>query len=163
VFSGYQEVTEMNFKNNKLTSFKLINPGCCADPQIVEYNYSLVYNNETPIFNLKETIGYISSTEAPDKNNLTSIEFSIISEQASLRPEAYVLHIEHPVWQTNSNAIGQYSKNSKGKVLYIKKESLNTWLYVLMETPLKISEWTTFTNQPTKVYGWLLKSDTDLK
>ena len=64
----------MDYSDNKLHSFTLINPGCCADPQFVEYYFSVEYNDDIPAFVLDKTIGYLSNTEKPQTSLTTSID-----------------------------------------------------------------------------------------
>lgn len=166
IFSGYQDVIKAEFSDNRLTSFILINPGCCADPQIVEYYYSVTYADKKPTFKLDKTIGYLSQTEKPQKQLSSPKKFSIINDNAKLRNDCYKLdNVEHPVYGGNGNVIANYKSGSKGIALGIKKDKNAEWIYAIMDSDNKIDscDFPTFKEQPTEIRGWLLKKDTDWK
>jgi hypothetical protein len=166
VFSGYQDVIKADFSNGRLNSFTLINPGCCADPQIVEYYYSVNYTVNIPSFKLDKTIGYLSQTEKPQTQLLTPKGFIVQTNNAKLRSDCYKLdHVEHPVYGDNGNVIANYKSGSKGKTLGIKKDKSVEWIFAIMNSDSKIDscDFSTFKEQPTEIKGWMLKSDTDFK
>ncbi len=162
VFSGYQNIIQMGFSNQILTSFTLDNPGCCADPEITEHTYSVTHTDSIPTFTLQRTIGYLNRTELAKHTYAHPREFNIVHDTATLRNETYILTITHPVWETQGNIVGLYRKGRKGLALGSKKEGDKTWLYVHMPSPPDRCEWPAFTKQPTELYGWLLQTDTDL-
>jgi len=166
VFSGYQDVIKADFFNNRLNSFILINPGCCADPQIVEYYYSVTYADNKPTFKLDKTIGYLSHTEKPQKQLFSPKMFSVQANTAKLRSDCYILdNVEHPVYGGNGNVIANYELGSKGKVLGTKRDKNIDWVYAIMNANNKIDscDFPTFKEQPTEIKGWILKTDTDWK
>jgi hypothetical protein len=166
VFKGYQDIVDIKFNKNRLVSFKLYNPGCCADPQTVEYNYEITYKKDEPKFSLIKTVGYFYPTEKP-KNSFNPVQdFSITVGKSKLRKECYFLDtVEHPITGGEGNIIATYKKNAIGKAIGFKKDGEIEWIYVLMVTPDKIEkcEFSTFLEHPTEIYGWILKTDTDLK
>ena len=166
VFTGYQDIVQMAFNKSKLVSFKLYNPGCCADPQTVEYFHEITYNKDEPIFSLSKTIGYFYPTEKV-KNSFNPVQdFFVTVEKSNLRKECYFLDgVEHPVTGGEGNIIAAYKRGAKGKALGHKKDGKNEWIYVLMVSSDKIDhcEFSTFMEQPTEIYGWILKTDTNLK
>lgn len=166
VFSGYQKITNINFEGNKLTSFTLLNPGCCADPQMVEYYYSLSYNDSLPQFNLTRTIGYLSQTEKVKNLFSQPKEFLITFNHAKLRHDSYIMDdIENPLFGNIGNILALYKKGSKGKAIGYKMDNGTEWLYSLMDAnnTKENFNYPTFEEQPTQLYGWVLKSDSDLK
>jgi hypothetical protein len=166
VFSGYQDIIKADFSNNRLNSFTLINPGCCADPQIAEYYYSVKYIDNEPTFNLDKTIGYLSHTEKPKKSFSETKEFTVQTDKSKLRSDCYALdNLEHPVYGGNGNAIATYKTGSKGKALGIKNDNGVEWIYALMNSNNKIDscDFPTFLEHPTEIKGWILKTDTDWK
>jgi len=166
VFSAYQDVIKADFSSNRLNSFTLINPGCCADPQIVEYYYSVIYADNKPTFKLDKTIGYLSQTEKPKKQLSSPKIFSVLIDNAKLRSDCYILdNVEHPVYGGNGNAIANYKLGAKGIALGIKKDKNIEWVYAIMDANNKIDscDFPTFKEQPTEIRGWILKTDTDWK
>ncbi len=166
VFSGYQDVIKADFSNNRLNSFVLINPGCCADPQIVEYYYSVIYADNIPTFKLGKTIGYLSQTEKPQKQLSSPKVFSVLTDNAKLRSDCYILdNVEHPVYGGRGNAIANYKAGSKGIALGIKKDKNIEWVYAIMNANNIIDscDFPTFKEQPTEIRGWILKTDIDWK
>lgn len=164
VFTEHQILQEPVIENSKLTSFTILNPGCCAEYEIAEYHYIVDYKNATPTFILKSTIGYLEGMQKPEKMLPKEMLFTIKTTKASLRPECYNLNVEHPIYGDSGNEIVAYNKGHKGKAIGTRKENGQDWLYVQMK-PTKIKKGYTdvFHTQPTAVYGWILKSDTDLK
>lgn len=166
VFSGYQDIIKADFSNNRLNSFTLINPGCCADPQIVEYYYSVKYHDNKQTFTLDKTIGYLSQTEKPQRQLSEFKEFVVQTNNAKLRSDCYKFdNVEHPVYGTNGNAIATYKSGSKGKALGMKKDKDVEWIYAIMNSDNKIDscDFPTFKEQPTELRGWILKTETDWK
>jgi hypothetical protein len=165
-FTGYQDIMDGDFTGNKLNSFTLINPGCCADPQIIEYFYSVNYSNSMPTFHLDKTVGYLSQTEKPQKTFQNPDKFSTKSVSASLRPECYILDsIEFGVFGENGNLIANYKTGSTGRALGMKIEKGVEWMYVIMDPVHRLDncQFPTFMEQPTEIKGWILKSETDIK
>ena len=166
VFMGYQDIVNMTFKKNKLVSFKLYNPGCCADPQTLEYNYQINYNKDEPKFILSATTGFLYLTEKAENSFNPTREFAITVDKSNLRKECYFFDdVEHPVNGSRGNITATYTRGAKGKALGFKKVQENEWIYVLMEPTSKIEhcDFSNFMAQPTHIYGWILKNDTNLK
>jgi hypothetical protein len=166
VFTGYQDIVQMEFNENKLVSFRLFNPGCCADPQIVEYNYEITYKRNEPNFSLNKSIGYLYLTEKAENTFNPVLEFAITVDKSNLRKECYPLDdVEHPVNGSRGNITATYKKGSKGMAIGFKKDQDTEWIYVLMEPTTKIEycDFSIFMAQPTYIYGWVLKKDTNLK
>lgn len=166
VFTGYQNIVQMTFNKDKLVSFRLYNPGCCADPQTVEYNYEINYKKDKPIFSLTRTIGYLYLTEKAENTFNPVREFAITVNKSNLRKECYFFDdVEHPVNGSRGNITATYENGAKGKAIGFKKDQENEWIYVLMDPTSKIEhcDFSTFMAQPTYIYGWILKKDTNLK
>lgn len=165
VFKGYQDISKATFSDNKLVSFTLMNPGCCADPQVVEYHYSISYSGISPEFKLDHTIGFLSQTEKPQQLFSNPIDFQIRADHTMMRNNCYILEgVEHPLYGENGNVIGVYKKGAKGKALGLKKDKKAVWIFVLMNEDNKTESpgFPTFEEQPTQLKGWILKTDTDL-
>ncbi len=166
IFTGYQDIVRMTFDKNRLVSFGLYNPGCCADPQIVEFNYEIAYKKTEPVFSLDESIGYLYLTEKAENLYDPVLEFAITVDKSNLRKECYFFDdVEHPVNGSRGNITATYRRGAKGKAIGFKIDQENEWIYVLMEPTSKIEQcdFSTFMAQPTHIYGWLLKKDTNLK
>ncbi|MBL0104113.1 MAG: hypothetical protein IPP51_10425 [Bacteroidetes bacterium] len=166
VFSENQDISKADFSNNKLNSFILMDPGCCADPEIIERYYSISYDDKKPTFRLDKTIGYLASTEKPQEVIPTPIEFTTAKDNVKLRAECYQLdNVETAIYGIHGNAIGTYNAGATGKALGLKKDKNEVWIYAIMDAENKIDscDFPAFIEQPTALRGWLLKSDTDLK
>lgn len=166
VFAGYQCFMHMTFSKDRLISFRLYNPGCCADPQIVEYDYEVTYQKHEPIFSLNKTIGYLYYTETTENTFNPVRNFVINVDKSNLRHECYFFDdVEHPVYGCKGNITATYKNGAKGTAIGYKKEEQNEWIYVLMDptTSIENCSFSTFMDQPTYIYGWILKKDTDLK
>lgn len=166
VFTGYQDIVDMTFKKNKLVSFKLYNPGCCADPQTLEYNYQINYNKDEPKFILSATTGFLYLTEKAENSFNPTRDFAITVDKSNLRKECYFFDdVEHPVNGSRGNITATFTRGAKGKALGFKKVQENEWIYVLMEPTSKIEhcDFSNFMAQPTHIYGWILMNDTNLK
>ncbi|MGL4907985.1 MAG: hypothetical protein ACRC3G_01475 [Bacteroidales bacterium] len=164
VFVAYQDIINMTFAANRLSSFTLLNIGCCADPQVLEYNYAVEYVESKPNFQLKQTIGYLNLTEKPQIDILPSKEFTITSQKARLRSDCYLLDsVEHPIYGSNGNMVAMYNKGAKGRVFGTKKDGETEWIYVIMSTyaTKKNCNFPMFNEQSTNLKGWLLKANTD--
>ncbi|MEI6264318.1 MAG: hypothetical protein WCP74_04405 [Sphingobacteriia bacterium] len=164
VFSGKQDIVEWDF-SNKLNSFTIINPGCCADPGKLEYSYAVSYSGNEPTFKLEKTIGYYNITEKPKSTFSNPKEFTVKTDNAKLRFDCYKLDIEHPFYGNNGNSIATYKIGAKGKALGSKKDNDNEWVYVIMNAENKIDncDFSTLKEQPTEIKGWILKTDIDWK
>lgn len=162
VFSEMQHIISMEFKNKKLQSFVLLNPGCCSDPQILERHYRVSYKRNFPKIELKESFGYLSGGELPEKKFSQAKDFTIKTYNTKLRSEAYIIdNVELPTRGYIGNVIATFTTGLKGKALGMKKDGKREWIFAIME-PLKekrLCEFPTFNEQPTKVRGWVLKSD----
>ena len=168
VFSGDQFIDKVDFSNNRLDSFTLLNPGCCADPQFLEYYYSVKYLQDKISFILGKTVGYVLGTQKPQKTLPIADEFSVVSSKANLRSTCYIFDIIDSSafdYGRNGNLIASYTKGSKGKVLGTRKDKGINWLFVLMDSDHKIEncDYPSFLKQPTEIQGWILQTDTDWK
>jgi hypothetical protein len=166
VFAGYQDIIKADYSNNRINSFTLINPGCCADPQIVEYYYSVTYFENEPTFNLDKTIGYLSQTEKPQRLFSETREFAVKTDNSKLRSDCYLLdNVEHPVYGGNGNAIATYNSGSKGIALGIKGDNGVEWIYAILNSNNKINncDFPSFLEHPTEIRGWILKTDIEWK
>ncbi|MDJ1469502.1 hypothetical protein [Xanthocytophaga flava] len=164
IFSGYQVVTKMNFKEAKLSSFSIINPGCCTDPAIVEYFYTIKFDSSKVSLTLVNTLGYLNRLEKPTQKLSAPVAFTL-KKISKLRCEAASFDgFENPVWGNEGNSISLYSIGSKGIVYGSKRYQDEEWLYVSMNPESKPvnSEFPQFLEQPTQLYGWIRKEDTDL-
>jgi hypothetical protein len=165
VFEQYQNIIEMKFIDNKLSKLVISNPGCCGDPPVVFYFYDITHNNSNPVFQLYNTIGYASWTEKPENKFSTEKIFYTVSDDAKLRMDCFLLNTEH---YNNSfydgNIIFHYKKGIKGYALAEKTANGKDWLFVRMSAIKDLkTDFLTFDEQPTEIYGWILKEDTDLK
>ena len=168
VFSGDQFIDRINFSNNRLHSFTLLNPGCCADPQFLEYYYDVKYSQDKISFLLLKTVGEVFGTQKPQKILPIADEFSVVSSKANLRRTCYIFDIIDSSafdYGRYGNLIASYSKGAKGKVLGTKKDKGIEWLYVLMNSDRKIEncDYPSFLKQPTEIKGWMFQTDTDWK
>ncbi len=165
VFRQYQDIFEIEFMDDKLSRLALTNPGCCADPQVVDYFYSVSYNDNKPTFKLERTIGYLSSYEKPKNNFSQAKSFTVTQDNAKLRNECYELDTEHPYYGESGNILTTYKKGSTGRAFAEKNENGVFWLYVLMDKKNKFdnNDFPTFKEQPIELYGWIKKNETDLK
>jgi len=166
VFSGLQVITEYEFKDNRLASFRLYDPGCCLDAQILNYNYIVHYNKNKPSFIRIKTIGSHVRTQKPDSLTADSLSFTIMSDSAHLRMECYMLdETDCGPFHYSGTSIAKYGKGATGKLLGTRKEQGVDWVYVIMDVNpgKKNCFYSAFTEQPTHIKGWMLKSDTDLK
>lgn len=165
VFRQYQDIFEIEFMDDKLNRLALTNPGCCADPQVVDYFYSVSYNDNKPTFKLERTIGYLSGYEKPKNNFSQEKSFTITQDNAKLRNECYELDTEHPYYGESGNILTTYKKGSTGRAFAEKNENGVFWLYVLMDKKSKFdnNDFPTFKEQPIELYGWIKKNETDLK
>ncbi len=165
VFRQYQDIFEIEFMDEKLNRLALTNPGCCADPQVVDYFYSVSYNDNKPTFKLERTIGYLSGYEKPKNNFSQEKSFTITQDNAKLRNECYELDTEHPYYGESGNILTTYKKGSTGRAFAEKNENGVFWLYVLMDKKSKFDKnyFPTFKEQPIELYGWIKKNETDLK
>ena len=166
IFSGYQHLILADLSNGTLNSFVLINTGCCADPQIAEYYYSVTYSGLTPTFNLDKTIGYLGATEKLKKSFDTPKAFDVKTDHARLRTDCYILdNVEHPVYGSNGNSIATFKSGSKGKALGMKSDKGVEWIYAIMDSgnELESCEFPTFKEQPTEIRGWILREAIEWK
>lgn len=165
VFRQYQDIFEIEFKDDKLSRLALTNPGCCADPQVVDYFYSVSYNDNKPTFKLERTTGYLSNYEKPKNKFSQEKSFTISQDNAKLRNECYELDTEHPYYGESGNILTTYKKGSTGRAFAEKNENGVFWLYVLMDKKSKFdnNDFPTFKEQPIELYGWIKKKETDLK
>ena len=166
VFSGDQFIDKIDFSDNRLDSFTLLNPGCCADPQFLEYYYTVKYSQDKISFILTKTVGEVFGTQKPQKILSIGDGFSVVSSKANLRRTCYIFDIIDSSafdYGRYGNLIASYTKGAKGKVLGTKKEKGIEWLYVLMNSDSKIEncDYPSFLKQPTEIKGWILQNDTD--
>lgn len=164
VFSGLQNLIDVEFFENRLIAFTLIDPGCCGDPQYFISEYSVQYNEDIPEFKLDRKVGYLRGTEKSKIEFKKTEDFTVISDFAKLRKDCYIFDdVEDPVTGSNGNAIGIYRKRAKGKVLGLKRDQNKLWLNVLMNTGNKLDStvFPEFTDPQVEVLGWMIQSDTD--
>lgn len=166
VFTQYQNIHSLKFENNKLVSFKIANPGCCADPQFVEHQYSVTYNKEKPQFRLDKSVGFYIGMEKVKLKYDKPKDFTIVNHGSRLRVDTYILdNVEHPLYGPEGNVISDFQKGIKGKAIGYKNQDGITWINVLLPIDNAFTDYD-YHNQkniPSYTYGWILKSDTDLK
>lgn len=166
VFRQQQDIFEIGFEGNKLSSLSITNPGCCVDPQVVDYYYQVSFvDSNKPKFELIRTTGYVRGHEKPLSKFSREKKIKVVRAGAKLRAECYELDSEHPIYGESGNAITTYQKGSTGRALGEKNVNGVIWVYVLMDKRTKFDndDYPTFKEQPTELYGWIKKSETDLK
>jgi hypothetical protein len=165
VFRQFQYIFGMEFTENRVSRISLTNPGCCADPQIIDYYYHVIFKDNKPIFELISTRGYLSGFESPKNKYKNEKKFTIIKDGSKLRNDCYELDSEHPYYGKNGNALTSYQKGSTGRALSEKNENGMVWVYVLMDKKsfFDDNDFPAFMEQPIELYGWIKKQETDLK
>ncbi len=166
VFFASQYITDLRFSEGKVSSLSLINPGYSDDPQILTCTYAIYYVNSRPLFTLVNTRGYLNRMQKVEHQFTTASTFSVVNKSANLRSDCYLIDgIAHPSYGGDGNVIAVYLKGASGKALGYKLESGKEWIYALMQagTNMDTCYFSGFTTQPTEIYGWLQKTDTDLK
>jgi hypothetical protein len=167
IFSGLQHVIDFEYRDNTLLSFTLFNPGCCLDPQIATHYYSLEITENSISYDLDSTVGYLTATEKPEIVFQKTQSFKTNSDNSKLRSECYFFdkaYLKIRPWNYHGNIIAEYSKGTNGKCLGSKTVNEEEWVFVIMD-PVKKSDscyFSYFTDQPTMIKGWMLKSDTNL-
>jgi len=164
VFTQRQILQKPKMENGKLKEFIIFNPGCCAEYEVAEYKYNVEYIGTEPKFVLEKTTGYSNDFQKPQQMLAKELPFKVTANEAILRPECYILNAEHPIIGESGNKMESYSNGWNGKAIATHTENGTEWLFVLMEpTKAKKGNTDTFHTQPTRLYGWILKSDTNLK
>jgi hypothetical protein len=158
VFSGFQYIQKPEFKDGKLTSFVLLNPGCCADPGIIEQYYTIAWHDNKPAFKAGDTFYTNESIQKVDNRFALPKIFTITAEKGITHKECYdISNIE----DGPGNQTGWFSKGDTGKAIGWNKENGQEWLYVLMDRSNN-NKANSYTNDGY-TYGWILKSETSLK
>jgi hypothetical protein len=65
VFEAYQEITRLEFTDNKLSWISIHDPGCCAAYIAFDEDYSVNVKNDDFKFNLKNRTALLYPTEEP--------------------------------------------------------------------------------------------------
>lgn len=159
VFSGYQHMSEPVFKNGRLASFVLLNPGCCADTSIEEHHYTVSWDTGAPVFLNKQSFFYVERMQKADRLFGAPKSFSITAARTVTRMDCYLLDF---IEDGPGNETGWFGKGDKGKALGWKHEDGREWLYVLMDPSNKTNK-ALKDERPFYMYGWILKSETDLR
>lgn len=166
VFEGVQMISEYEFKENRLVSFTLFDPGCCLEMENINFYYIVKYSDDQPEFLRTHTIGAVKTAQKPDTLAEDYLSFSVATDSAALRNECYILD-EIPCSPGNysGTALAYYKKGSTGYLLGTRNEGGVEWVYVIMDVNpgKKHCFYPSFTEQPTQIKGWMLKSDSDLK
>lgn len=165
VFETMQDITKMSFANGKLAQLSIANPGCCADAQVLDYDYTVTFTTDNqPSFKLNNTIGHTRSYELPKAKYKNPLPFHVKEQTAEIRDCCFDLNAEHPAYGDKGNMIAVYAKNAKGMAMAEKHENGTDWLFVLMDKENKIIEtqFPSFLEQPTQIYGWIKKKYTSL-
>jgi len=161
VFTQYQYFRNLKFKNNRLISFSISNPGCCADPQVIDYDYTVSYKNDQPKFDLSKSTGYLEHSQKAITKLPVPTNFTIKKDGAVTRTECYIFDIEHPFYGPEGNIVSKFKKGDTGMAIASSNEDGQEWLYVLMSPTKAKNINPTFGEQPTYTYGWILKLETD--
>lgn len=159
VFVGYQTVIDIQFTKNKLTSFTLQNTGCCSDPQVVKYFYSVTYHDNIPRFTLAKTEGYLDGTELVKNRFPAPKNFQIAKDSVKLRSCAYIIDVPHPAEDYEGNILARYGKGAEGIAFGSKTDGGKKWIYVKMLSKPSFCNWNIFMEQPTELYGWILEGE----
>lgn len=133
VFEGYQELSALVFDaNKKLTSFILLDFGCCADYIEYETKYNVRDN-----FNI--TLNYqrarIVRTQAPKTIWSTPIKFMTLNDGYALRSEPMKEDTATYLYGAivEGNTVAKYPKNAKGLAWAEYKDKSNrVWWFVEM-------------------------------
>ncbi|WP_417368096.1 hypothetical protein [Flavobacterium beibuense] len=171
VFSEFQYMQNLSFNNNKLVSFKMYSPGCCSDPLIVIYDYKVIYDtNNNMTFKIDKALGYEDYMEAPVNYFEKARFFNITKEDTHIRYSTYIIDdTENPYFDgygDNGNNVGNVKTAETGKAIAYKTNDSQTWIFASFPCYCEFYDYHS-NNQnefyPKETYGWILKSDTDLK
>jgi hypothetical protein len=164
VFSQYQSIHNIIFKDKVLSEIEISNPGCCADPQVVYFYYKVDFKESHPEFTLYKTIGHLEPFEKPDR--IYDKEKSVvITDQSLLRNQCF--EVKDPDISNGEfiNVLGTYKRGAKGQAIGEKKVKGVMWICVLMDESGEFNKgfFPTFAEQPTQMYGWIKKDQTNLQ
>lgn len=172
IFSEYQYIENLQFDDNKLISFEMFSPGCCADPQMVIFDYEVSHNNHTMSFSIKKARGYLDYTEAPTDILKEPVFFAITKETVPVRCDSYILddtpNPEFEGYGDEGNSIAYTTKGKVGQAIAYKISNSQEWIFALL--PCENSDYEYYSlneegnpSYPKEMYGWILKSDTNLE
>lgn len=165
VFSGYQTICSMEFCHQQLCRFVLANPGCCDDPQEIENFYEVTFLTDRAVIFIDSSIGFLRLSEQPLSRFNTALRFTTTAAHSRLRSETLLFdNAIHPVRGSVGNIICTYTAGNTGMALATKQNNTGTWIFVLMDAVrgLETTPFDRLSEHPTKIYGWMLVSDTDL-
>jgi len=159
--NGY--VWDLKFKENKLSSFVIYNPGCCAETIEFERHY-----NVSPLFKCKlewqvSIIQGMNKFE-PDSFFQKPFQFQTLNEDYSLRYEPRISdQVPNEISEGargpyHGNSTALYPKGSIGTAWATKKDSTGReWWLVEMEPLkyLKFDAYYSLDDFPTRYIGWM--------
>lgn len=159
VFEGYQDLSILVFdKNKKLTSFTLLDFGCCGEYDEYETKYYVDID-----FNI--TFAYqrarVVRTQAPQHIWQKPIKFTTLNDDYALRsePKKYDVKVGWFDIFKQGNVVAQYPKNARGLAwAEYKEKSGRVWWFVEMYPAANIKENLIFPRDSSHIprsLGWM--------
>jgi hypothetical protein len=131
LYEEYTNLRELEFKNNRLIGYTILDLGCCAEYRRLEIKYRINDDlSKTHIYTRATT----SYTEFPKVYFSKPIKFIVVNEIYKMRSSPFVDDTSRVIYDTISNVVSTYIKGSTGYAWAEKRDNTDrVWWFVEME------------------------------
>jgi hypothetical protein len=163
IFTAYQGIVRVDWKNGKITTIMSHDWGCCAEFRIINTVYEVSYRDKVPSFaKIYQSIEY-ELMKKPIEYFEEPIDFSTDYDAYNLRafPEVNDTIPINADFNENrmGNTIGILSKGTKGKAYGSSIDETGCiWWYVEINNIFEVKDNVLFMDDlkyPTNVIGWI--------
>ena len=144
IFTEYQEIHKLVFKNKKVHHLYIQDGGCCCDYIGINKIYTVDYSYEFPKINLISQLQYIDRMEYPSHYFDKPVKVEVLHDKYNLRfspvidDTTEVFYCGEP---QNGNSLGKIKSGSTGYALAEKVDVTGRiWWYVALHPQSEIYE-----------------------
>lgn len=144
IFSDYQGIAELEFKNGVLNRLNIKDWGCCAEFINTIKFYEVEFKNGDFKFDQKKSFKYVHTTILPDNYWVNTKSVKILNDNYNLRYSPQIDEKTEVYFEgepTFGNTIGKLNKNSKAIAIADQTDSTGrVWFFVAIYPEYDLKE-----------------------
>jgi hypothetical protein len=159
-FEAYQEITKIEFADEKLSRVLIHDPGCCAAYIEFDEDYAFQVSKDDFKFKITNRTALLYPTEEPKDKFDIPINFEVLNDKYYLRLTPKIDTVDQVFAEDMQpdNVIAEFKKGTKG-VAYAQREddTGRVWWFVEIDAKDKPAKsfFYDIDDKPTKVKGWM--------
>lgn len=160
VFKTFQKITNVQFKNNILSSISIHDPGCCAAYIEFDEDYTFDVKRDKLTYTLTNRTALLYPTEEPKDKFATPINFEVLNDKYFLRLTPKIDTVDQDFAEDTQpdNVIAEFKKGTTGTAYAERTDDTGrVWWFVETDSRYKPARslFYDIDEKPTRLKGWM--------